>query len=105
MEYTRISLGAQCFKHMSDIEVTSASDNLASTSYGRATMTTPRPSLPHNTRGKEQQRQKLPEINSIGEAYVELAKLGWEFANYLLLRMIYGALRGFWSLIKPRGPN
>ena len=68
-------------------------------------MTTPRPSRPHDARGKELQRPNLPEINSIGEAYVELAKLGWELANYLLLRMLYGVLRGFWSIIKPRGPN
>ena len=45
--------------------------------------------------------QKTEEL-TLAEAYVALAKLSWEFANYLVLKLAYSILRGMWKLVASR---
>lgn len=46
-------------------------------------------------------KNESEELTLVG-AYLELAKLSWEFANFLVLKLLYSILKGTWKLLAPR---
>lgn len=64
-------------------------------------MSNTRHSQPEALPNKPRTSEKHDEEITLAGAYLNLAKLSWEFANFLMIKLLYNILKGTWKLVAP----